>query len=183
LLSPRFMIIASKGGFLFHQASGQCGAQQTHRAPTDPPRGRPPKSGVQIRLVDVRYQAQTWDKDRRVVTKIEWYVRGLFPRIGFIVTNPKLSGGKVVKVYSGRGDVGNRIKEGKNTLRWDKTTCHHFAAQQDRLPIGELAFNLLEWLIRHLIKVRAKASYHGRRWYVHVASAFPLASHYRAVFG
>jgi hypothetical protein len=28
-----------------------------------------------------------------------------------------------------------------------------------------------------------RTAYHGRRWYVHVASAFPLAHHYRAVFG
>ena len=26
----------------------------------------------------------------------------------------------------------------------------------------------------------ARVSYHARRWYVHVASAFPLAHHYRA---
>jgi hypothetical protein len=32
-----------------------------------------------------------------------------------------------------------------------------------------------------LIKVGAKVAYHGRRWYVHVASAFPLARHYRVV--
>ncbi len=127
------MIIASEGGYLLHQASGKCGAQQTHRPLPDPPRGRPPKSGVQIRLVDLRYQAQTWDKDRRVVAKIEWHVGEFFPRIGFIVTNSKPPGGKVVKVYNGRGDVGNRIKEGKNTLRWDKTSCHHFAANQGRL--------------------------------------------------
>ena len=36
-------------------------------------------------------------------------------------------------------------------------------------------------LIKHLIKVGARVSYHARRWYVHVASAFPLAHHYRAV--
>jgi hypothetical protein len=29
----------------------------------------------------------------------------------------------------------------------------------------------------------AKVAYHGRRWYVQVASAFPLAPHYRALFG
>ena len=32
-----------------------------------------------------------------------------------------------------------------------------------------------------LIKVGARVSYHARRWYVHVASAFPLAQHFRAV--
>jgi hypothetical protein len=37
------------------------------------------------------------------------------------------------------------------------------------------------WLIKRLIKVGARVSYHARRWYVHVASDFPLANHYRAV--
>ena len=44
--------------------------------------------------------------------------------MNFIVTNSRLYRTKVVKVYNGRGDVENRIKEGKNTLRWDKTSCH-----------------------------------------------------------
>jgi len=30
-------------------------------------------------------------------------------------------------------------------------------------------------------KVGARVSYHARLWYVHVASAFPLSHHYRAV--
>jgi len=164
------------------------------------PVGRPPKSGIQIRLVDFRYQAQTWDRERRVVAKIEWHAGELFPSIGFIVTNSRLPAGKVVKVYNGRGDVENRIKEGKNTLRWDKTSCRRFAANQARLLMGVLAYNLLhmlrqfylmgeevkrsmEWIIKRLIKVGAKVVYHGRMWQVHVASAFPLAAYYRAVFG
>jgi hypothetical protein len=164
------------------------------------PVGRPPKSGIQIKLVDLRYRAQTWDKEPRVVAKIEWHEGELFPRIGFIVTNSKLPAGKVVNVYNGRGDVENRIKEGKNTLRWDKTSCHRFAANQARLLMGALAYNLLhmlrqfyligeevkrsmEWLIKRLIKVGAKVAYHGRRWQVHVASAFPLARYYQAVLG
>jgi len=105
------------------------------------------------------------------------------------------------RVYNGRGDVENRIKEGENTLRWDKTSCLRFAANEARLLMGVLAYNLLhmlrqfyllgkeikrpmEWLIKRLIKVGAKVAYHGRRWQVHVASAFfPLARYYRAVFG
>jgi hypothetical protein len=164
------------------------------------PVGRPPKSGIQIKLVDFRYQAKTWDRARRVIAKIEWHAGELFPRIGFIVTNSRLSAGKVVKVYNGRGDVENRIKEGKNTLRWDKTSCQRFAANQARLLMGVLAYNLLhmlrefylkgeevkrsmEWLIKRLIKIGAKVAYHGRYWLIHVASAFPLAHHCRAVFG
>jgi len=46
---------------------------------------------------------------------------GILPRIGFVVTSPRLSAAKVVKVYNGRAEMENRIKEGKNTGRGDKT--------------------------------------------------------------
>jgi hypothetical protein len=66
----------------------------------------------------------------------------------------------------------NRIKEGNNILRWDRTGCQRFEANQARLPMGVLADNLLhmirqfsvwgekvkrsvEWLIKRLIKVGA----------------------------
>jgi hypothetical protein len=162
------------------------------------PVGRPPKSGIQVKIVDLHYQAKSWNRPRRVVAKIEWHRGELFPRIGFVVTSSRLSAGKVIKVYNGRGEIENRIKEGKNTLRWDKTSCQRFEANQVRLQMGVLAYNLLhmirqfyvwgeevrrsiDWLIKRLIKVGARVSYHARRWYVHVASAFPLAHHYRAV--
>jgi hypothetical protein len=48
---------------------------------------------------------------------------------------------------------------------------------------GEEIKRSMEGLIKLLIKVRAKVAYHGRKWQVHVASAFPLARYYRAVFG
>jgi hypothetical protein len=32
-----------------------------------------------------------------------------------------------------------------------------------------------------LFEIGARVSYHARIWYVHVASAFPLAHHYRSV--
>ena len=114
--------------------------------------------------------------------------------MNFIVTNSRLHRTKVVKVCNGRGDVENRIKEGKNTLRWDKTSYHHFKANLSRLKMGALAYNLLlmlrqfyvkgegvrrlvEWLIRRLIKIGARVSCRAKRWHVHVASAFLLA-HY-----
>ena len=162
------------------------------------PVGRPPKNGIQVKIVDLRYQAKSWSRPRRVVAKIEWHRGELFPRIGFVVTSSRLPAGRVIKVYNGRAEIENRIKEGKNTLRWDKTSCQRFEANQVRLKMGLLAYNLLhmirqfyvwgeevkrsvEWLIKRLIKVGARISYHARRWYVHVAAAFPLAHHYRAV--
>jgi len=162
------------------------------------PVGRPPKSGIQVKVVDLQYQAKSWHKPRRVVAKIEWHRGELFPRIGFVVTNSRLPAGKVIKVYNGRAEIENRIKEGKNSLRWDKTSCQRFEANHARLQMGVLAYNLLQmirqfyvwgegvtrsidWLMKRLIKVGARVSYHARRWYVHVASAFPLAHHYRTL--
>ncbi|MGO9566320.1 MAG: transposase [Desulfomonilaceae bacterium] len=116
------------------------------------------------------------------------------------MTNSKISAGQVLKVYSGRSDVENRIREGKNTLRWDQTSCRRFAADQARLLTGVLAYDLLhmlrqfylvgeevkrsmEWLIKRLIKVGAKVTHHGRNWYVCTATASPLTKHYQATFG
>ncbi len=48
---------------------------------------------------------------------------------------------------------------------------------------GEGVRRSIEWLIKRLIKIGARVSYHARKWHVHMASAFPLAHHYRAVFG
>lgn len=166
---------------------------------TSRPKGRPPKSGIKVQFFEFPYRAMSWKKRRRVVCKVEWHNDELFPRVSFVVTNSTLRAWEVVHAYNGRANVENRIKEAKNTLRWDKTSCHRFEANQARLKMGALAYNLLhmvrefhlkgedvtrsmEWLIRRIIKAASRISYHGRRWWVHVASSFPLAHHYRDVF-
>ena len=92
-----------------------------------------PKGGVQVRVVELRHQAEKWNKPRRVVLKIEWRVGELFPRVSFIVTKSNIEARKVVTIYSGRAEIENRIKEGKNTLGRDKTSRYRFAANQARL--------------------------------------------------
>ncbi|MGA9459096.1 MAG: transposase, partial [Desulfobaccales bacterium] len=59
-------------------------------------RGRPRAAMI----VDLRYQAKSWSRPRRVVVKIEWHPGELFPRIGFVVTNSRLPASKVIKVYN-----------------------------------------------------------------------------------
>ncbi len=162
------------------------------------PTGNLLKSGIEEKFIDLSYQAGSWEKPRRVVCRIAWHESELFPQIGFVVTNSRISVEKVIKLYHRRAEIENRIKEGKNTLRWDKTSCHRFESNEARLKMGLLAYNLLhllrkfyirgegvrrcvEWLIRRLIKVGAKFSYHARRWQVQVSSAFPLRHHYLAV--
>ena len=51
------------------------------------------------------YQAQSRDRPRRVVAKVEWHGHKLFPRVGFIVTNRSQTGRsrRVRNVSVGRG--------------------------------------------------------------------------------
>lgn len=126
-----------------------------------------------------------------VITIIAGFVQ-IIRSIGFTATNSRCPAWKMAKAQRGRRRVGNQIKEGKNTLRWDKTSCRRFAANQARLLMGVLAYNLLhmlrqfylvgeeikrsmECLIKRLVKVGAKVGYYGCSWHVHVASVFPLA--------
>ncbi|WP_197281932.1 transposase [Dethiosulfatarculus sandiegensis] len=48
---------------------------------------------------------------------------------------------------------------------------------------GEEVKRSMEWLIRRIVKAALRISYHGRRWWVHVASSFPLAYQFRAALG
>jgi hypothetical protein len=58
-----------------------------------------------------------------------------------------------------------------------------FTGSAKSIELGKLCAPslALDWQIKRLIEVEARVSYHARRWYVHVASAFPLAHHYRAM--
>src|SRR5215218_1963885 len=50
------------------------------------PVGRPSHE-VRRFYASFRYQAQSWNKSRQVVAKVEWHPGELYPRVGFIVTN------------------------------------------------------------------------------------------------
>ena len=129
-------------------------------------------------MIEFHYQAERWNKPRRVVCKIEWHVGGLFPCAGFIVINSNLEVHTVITIYNGRDEIENRIKEGKNTLRRYITSGLRFEANLAGLFAGCLACNLLHmirgaafWgpaskpsigsIIRRLVKVGAKAAYHA----------------------
>jgi hypothetical protein len=94
------------------------------------------------------YQAQSWDRPRRVVAKVEWHWDELFPRVGFIVTNMTGWSRKVVKFYNGRGTAEQWIKEGKYAVKWTRLSCRNFRDNQARLQLFALAYNLGNFLRR-----------------------------------
>ena len=142
------------------------------------PVGRPPKKPV-VHYHDFMYQAGSWDRERRVVAKIEWHPGELFPRVGFIVTNLSWRCKRVVRFYNHRGTAEQWIKEGKNAIKWTRLSCHDFVDNQVRLQMFALAYNLGNFLRRlvlprsmktwtmttlreKLIKIGAKVVHHAR---------------------
>jgi len=95
---------------------------------------------------DFMYQAQSWDRPRRVIAKVEWHCGELFPRVGFIVTNLDWMPREVVTFYNQRGTAEQWIKEGKQAIRWTKLSCHDFLDNEVRLQLFALAYNLGNFL-------------------------------------
>ena len=54
----------------------------------------------------------------------------------------------VVHFYNGRGTAEQWIKEGKYALNWTRLSCHRFVANQVRLALFILAYNLGNFLRR-----------------------------------
>ena len=97
---------------------------------------------------DFAYQAQSWHLPRRVVAKVEWHQGELFPRVGFIVTNLSYPHKGIVRFYNGRGTAEQWIKEGKYALNWTRLSCHKFVANQVRLWLFVLTYNLGNFMRR-----------------------------------
>jgi hypothetical protein len=76
------------------------------------------------------------------VAKVEFHFGELFPRVGFIVTNLSLPSRAVVRFYNKRGTAEQWIKEGKQAARWTRLSCHRFRANEVRLQLSVLAYNL-----------------------------------------
>jgi Transposase DDE domain group 1 len=88
------------------------------------------------------YRAASWKTARRVVAKVEFHFGELFPRVGFIVTNLSLSSRAIVRFYNKRGTAEQWIKEGKQATHWTRLSCHRFRANEARLQLSLLAYNL-----------------------------------------
>jgi len=137
---------------------------------------------------EIRYAAETWDCERRVIVKAEHLVKGSNTR--FVVTNLDEEPQIVYdKRYVTRGDMENRIKEQQLGLFADRTSCHKFLPNQLRLLLASAAYVLIEHLRRvglrgtelataqvttirlKLFKVAARITTSVRRVVLHLSSA------------
>jgi len=147
--------------------------------------------GKQRWIGELVYAAQSWNRARRVITRLEYGAQGTNPR--FVVTN--LEGEATFlydTCYCARGEAENRIKEAQLDLFGTRASCHKFAANQFRLLLAALAYTLMQRLralalagtdlarasastIRvRLLKIGAAVLANTRRVRVMLASFHPL---------
>ncbi len=105
------------------------------------PVGRPSHRPL-VRYKSFLYQAESWNKARRVVVKVEFHAGELFPRVGFIVTNLETDSRAVVRFYNKRGTAEQWIKEGKQAVKMTRLSCHRFRSNEVRLWLSLIAYNL-----------------------------------------
>ena len=101
------------------------------------------------------YRAKSWDRSRRVIVKVEVDQRGINRR--FVVTNrDDLCSQSLYDHYTNRGQTENFIKAFKNHLSMDRLSCHRFLANQFRLLLHALAYQMF---------VRLRDYLHGTPWH------------------
>ena len=105
------------------------------------PPGRPSCKPL-VRYKSFRHQAKSWTTAKRIVTKVEHHRGELFPCLGFIVTNMALPSRSIVRCYNKRGTAEPWIKEGQQATHWTRLSCHRFRANEVRLHLRVLAYNL-----------------------------------------
>jgi hypothetical protein len=165
----------------------------------DEARGRYEATDEKQRLFgEFSYAADTWDRERRVISKAEFGPQGDNPR--FVVTSLAGDPQRLYdEVYCQRGEAENRIKEQQLGLFADRTSCHAFRANQFRVLLSAAAYVLVETLRREglagtelasaqvetirlkLLKIGGRIVRSVRRVVLHLATPFPLQELFRAV--
>jgi hypothetical protein len=115
----------------------------------------------QREIREFRYAADSWDKERRVITRLEYGGQGNNPR--FVVTNLNGDAPDLYDdLYCARGEAENRIKEAQLDLFGTRASCQKFRANQLRLLLAALAYTLMQRLralcLRGTVLERATAA-------------------------
>jgi len=140
-------------------------------------------------FTEFSYQADSWDHARRLVAKVE--INELGSNRRFVVTNrTDLDAEGLYDHYIQRGQTENYIKVFKNDLAMDRLSCHRFLANQFRLLLHALAYQLflalrdylegttwsqleIETLRRRVLKLGACIRQTTRRIWIHCSSSYP----------
>lgn len=99
----------------------------------------------QRQVAEFTYAADSWDRERRMVTRLEFGTQGNNPR--FVVTNLDLPADALYDdLYCQRGEAENRIKETQLDLFGTRASSHRFLANWLRVMFAALAYTLMHRL-------------------------------------
>jgi hypothetical protein len=105
------------------------------------------------RYCEFNYDAREWSRKRRVIARCEYTAEGSDVR--YVLTNA--TGGTAKRIYEDRycprAKCENWIKELKNYVKCDRTSCQEFEANQLRLLLHTFAYALL-WEVRRKAQMR-----------------------------
>lgn len=104
------------------------------------------ETGIKQRTIrEFRYAAESWNIERRLITRLEYGSQGTNPR--FVVTNLDTPAEDLYdRLYCQRGEAENRIKEAQLDLFGTRASSHKFLANWLRLMFAALAYTLMQRL-------------------------------------
>jgi DDE family transposase len=171
-------------------------ASERWRRQAEAAAGRSP-TGKARRFGSFRYRAQGWKEHRSMIVKAEYTALGPNPR--YLVTwgltgSPR----QIYQYYAQRGACENRIKELKEGIKSDRTSCSQFASNKVRLMLHSVAYVLLQQLRRvarqtgltraqveglrlGVIKIAARVTESVRRVKVELCSSCPSQEVWRVL--
>ena len=143
---------------------------------------------------ETRYAARRWGRKRRIIMKAEvlcYPGRARKDNPRFLVTNLAHRPATVyARLYCGRGDMENRLKELQQGVAMDRTSCSRFVANHFRLLLSMAAYVLFQvlqtaaratavgaaqvWTVRErLLKIAVWVERSVRRIVLHLPRPFP----------
>jgi hypothetical protein len=143
------------------------------------------------------YRAKGWERARKVVVKAEETGQGPNPRY-VVVYDLTGKPRALYQFYGKRGSCENRIKEMKEGIKSDRTSCCEFASNKVRLMLHAVAYALCQRLrrvarntglgraqverLRHsVIKIAARVKESTRRVRVELCSSCPSQAVWRVL--
>ena len=146
------------------------------------------------------YQAGSWSEPNRIIYKSEYNCKG--SNIRFVVTNFAHTNRKFIyqTAYNGRGAMELMIKEHKNHLASDRTSCNSYTANQFRLFMHSIAYILIHtFRERHLkntefakaqfntirlklLKIGARVKRLSTKIKIHLSTSYPMKDEFRKIW-
>jgi hypothetical protein len=142
------------------------------------------------------YQAREWDIERRINFRVDFSITG--PDVRFVITNATKGRARDLYLdrYCKRGQCENWIKDLKNYLKADRTSCQEWCANQFRLLLhtfayilmceirtaADMPFATIESIRLQFLKIGVRVVERARRIHLQLASQHPWSANFKRVW-